>query len=294
MYITMTSITRQSLRSSGLQPAIVLKNICVDRSGSMHSFRGNQYNMTEELLLDTWKQARESNISNRVTLKTFDNNVNIMLCEVNPMEQDTPSLQIIRENLSPRGMTRLNDTVIESLNELKLAKENYLNTLSNEARSLNPKIVQILVVITDGQDNESSSNISEVREKILEFREGGGEAILMAANMDAQEIGSRYGFNDEQCLTVHNSDTNAIQSGFRSLTSVIRDTSLGTPAVGFTQTQRTLSQNMTGPLVPMPSLTTPPALTRQVARPVSPSSILQPLRPTYQTAYADLIYSQQY
>ena len=138
----MTSITT---RSSGLQPAIVLKNICIDRSGSMTSFGGKQSEMTEKLLLDTWKQARETNVNTKVTLKTFDNTVNIMLCEVEPISQVVPSLQIIRENLYPRGMTRLNDTILESLDELKRCEEEYLNSLPNEVRTLNPKIVNLTI-----------------------------------------------------------------------------------------------------------------------------------------------------
>lgn len=291
----MTSITRQSLRSSGLRPALILKNICIDRSGSMSSFNGKQYEMTEKLLLDTWKQTRETNVETKITLKAFDNIVNIMLCDADPSAGDVPSLQIIRESLSPRGMTRLNDTILESLDELKRNKEKYLNSLSNEVRNLNPKIVQLFVVITDGKDNESISSKEDVKEKILEFREQGGEALLMAANMDAQIIGAEYGFNDEQCLTVHNSDQTAIESGFRSLNLAIRTASAGTPSPGFTQLQREQSQNIT-PLtvVPMPSLTRLPTLTRQSARPLSPISILQPPRATYQTAYEDLISSQLY
>ena len=301
----MTSITRrQTLRSSGLQPAIIFKNICIDRSGSMTSFGGKQYEMTEKLLLDTWKQTRETNVQTKVTLKAFDNNVNIMLCDVNPIIQDTPSLQIIRETLSPRGMTRLNDTILESLDELKKGKEEYLNSLTNEVRNLNPKIVQLLVVVTDGKDNESDSLKDDVKEKILEFRDQGGEALLMTANMDAQIIGAEYGFNDDQCLTVHNSDQTAIENGFQSLSLAIRTASAGTPTLGFTQLQREQSLNITPSMVvPIPSLTTPPALTRQVARPLSPTSILNftpptsprlTFRPTYQTGYADLINSQRY
>ena len=308
----MASITRrQTLRSSGLQPAIILKNICIDRSGSMSSFNGKQYEMTEKILLDTWKQTRETNVPTKITLKAFDNTVNIMLCDVDPRTQDTPSLQIIREALSPRGMTRLNDTILESLDELKRGKEEYLASLSNEARNLNPKIVQLLVVVTDGMDNESDSSKDDVKEKVLEFRDEGGEALLMAANMDAQIIGAEYGFNDDQCLTVHNSDQTAIESGFRSLSLAIRTASAGTPSPGFSQLQREESLNITPSMVvPIPSLTTLPTLTRQVARPVSPTSIIgftpptsptsitdltpPTFTPTYQTGYADLISSQRY
>ena len=131
----MTSITtRQTTRSTGLQPAIVLKNICIDRSGSMTSFGGQQYAMTEELLLDSWKQARESNIPTQITLKTFDDRVETLLNKINPNTQNTPSLQIIRENLHPRGSTRLNDTNLNSLIQLEEDKDIYLNSLSNEVR----------------------------------------------------------------------------------------------------------------------------------------------------------------
>lgn len=290
----MTSITRrQTLRSSGLQPAIIFKNICIDRSGSMTSFGGKQYEMTEKLLLDTWKQTRETNVQTKVTLKAFDNNVNIMLCDVNPIIQDTPGLQIIRETLSPRGMTRLNDTILESLDELKKGKEEYLNSLSNEVRNLNPKIVQLLVVVTDGKDNESDSLKDDVKEKILEFRDQGGEALLMTANMDAQIIGAEYGFNDDQCLTVHNSDQTAIENGFQSLSMAIRTASAGTPTLGFTQLQREQSLNITPSMVvPIPSLTTPPTLTRQVAGPLSPTLITDFTPPTSPISVMD--YSQTY
>lgn len=276
----MTSITRrQTLRSSGLQPAIILKNICIDRSGSMSSFGGKQYEMTEKLLLDTWKHTRETNVPTKVTLKTFDDRVNIMLAEVDPSSQNTPSLQIIRESLCPRGLTRLNDTILESLDELKRCKEEYLSSLSNEARNLNPKIVQVLVVVTDGIDNESYSLKVDVKEKILEFRRQGGEALLMSANIDAQIVGAEYGFEDDQCLTVHNSDQTAIESGFQSLSLAIRTASAGTPSPGFSQLQREQSLNITPSMVvPIPSLTTPLSLTRQVTRslsqPTSPLSVM--------------------
>ena len=239
----MTSITRQSLRSTGLQPALVVKNICIDRSGSMDSFNGKQYEMTEKLLLDTWKQQRESSVKTSITLKTFDTIVTNILYKVDPVVQDTPSLQLLRENLYPRGMTRLNDTILESLKEIKKCKEEYLNSLSNEVRNLNPKVVEILVVITDGQDNESSSSKEEIKKNIIEFREQGGEAILMAANMDAEKIGIEYGFDSEQCLTVHNSDQTSIENGFDALTTSLRTSSAGVQFTPFTQYQRQSSLN---------------------------------------------------
>ena len=47
-----------------------------------------------------------------------------------------------------------------------LKKENYLNSLSREARSLNPDIAMVIIAITDGMDNESRHSVTETREKM--------------------------------------------------------------------------------------------------------------------------------
>ena len=46
-------------RSKGYMPSIIFKTILVDRSGSMSSFQGKQYDMVEHLLEDSKKQALE-------------------------------------------------------------------------------------------------------------------------------------------------------------------------------------------------------------------------------------------
>jgi len=106
--------------------------------------------------------------------------------------------------LCPRSCTRFNDTLIEQVETLEHRKNAYLNKLSNSARKLNPDVAMVLIAITDGADNCSSKTIFETRRTMVEFRKNGGRAILMAANMDAEVIGSRYGFNPEKSITVHN------------------------------------------------------------------------------------------
>ena len=77
---------------------------------------------------------------------------------------------------------------------------------------------------------------------MLSFRKNGGRAILMAANMDAEEIGGWYGFNPEKSITVHNSNEQAIESCYRAVSTMARNMSQGID-VPFTGLQRA-SSNM--------------------------------------------------
>ena len=49
----------------------------------------------------------------------------------------------------------------------------------------------------------------------MKFRNSEGEFYgvpIMAANMDAEQIGANYGFNSDRCITVHNSNEEAIEA----------------------------------------------------------------------------------
>ena len=101
------------------------------------------------------------------------------------------------------------------------------------------------------------------REEMLQFRHNGGRAILMAANMNAEEIGGKYGFNPEKSITVHNSNPIAIESCYRAISGMARNLSLGIDA-SFTPLERATSQGL-------PSLqgnTRPPQLQRAMAMPL--------------------------
>jgi len=248
-------------RSKGYMPAIVFKTILADRSASMETFNGKQYDMVEHLLNDAKKQASETNKQTHVKFVTFDNRVTTII------DQDISSYNInrdvIEDAMKPSSSTRFNDTLIEEIDSLILKKENYLQSLSNKARALNPDIAMVLIAITDGEDNSSQHSMKGTREEMLQFRQNGGRAILMAANMDAEEIGGKYGFNPEKAITVHNSNPVAIESCYRAVSHMARNLSLGIDA-SFTPFERASSQAL-------PSLqgnTGPPQLQRAVAMPL--------------------------
>ena len=223
----MSSIVQQTTRSQGYQPSKSYKTILADRSGSMCSFGGKQYDMAEHLLDDAKKQALETNQSASVTLVTFDYSVNTVLDDADLLNDDLPTREAIESALEPRGSTRFNDTLIEQIDALMLKKETHLNSLSREARALNPDIAMVVIAITDGMDNESHHSVTETREKMKNFRKNGGRAILMAANMDAEAIGAMYGFNPEKSITVHSSDEVAIESCYRAVSGMARNLTQG-------------------------------------------------------------------
>jgi len=236
----MTTITRT--RSHGYMPVKIFKTIVADRSASMDTFNGKQYDMVEHLLQDAQKQAIETQKSTVVTLVAFDNTANDIMRDRDLLTEDIPLRQEIVDGLRPCASTRFNDTLIEEVEKLEKQKNDYLSSLQHSVRELNPDVAIVLIAITDGDDNASINGRKQTREKMLSFRKNGGRAILMAANMDAEEVGGWYGFNPEKSITVHNSNEQAIESCYRAVSSMARNMSQGIDAP-FTGLQRA-SSNM--------------------------------------------------
>lgn len=258
-------------------PHAVFKTIIVDRSGSMSSFQGKHIEMTHRMLMETQEQAENSGVRTRVSLTTFDNEVNYPMEMVDPTEDDMLDISQLNKMLYPRSSTRFNDTLLEEVEKLEKAADDYKKSLPIALRRLDPLIVRIVIAITDGEDNVSTSSIIECRDIMKEYRRNHGTAILMAANMDAEQIGANYGFNSDRCITVHNSNEEAIEAGFRSVMRCQREISLGLDSAPFTYLERTSSCPMHNtPTVfesddesmsnNVPTLLPPPVLTRQHAQ----------------------------
>jgi hypothetical protein len=237
------SSTQHNTRSKGYAPAKAFKTILTDRSGSMFSFCGKQYDMAEHLLHDAKKQAIETQKPTDLTFVTFDDKVEYLMRDSDLLTDDIPLRKELEAALRPRNCTRFNDTLIEQVDALVLKKNTYLNSLANIAKTLNPDVAMVLIAITDGEDNVSTASRATTREKMLEFRRNGGRAILMAANMDAEKVGTAYGFNPEKAITVHNSDEQAIEFCYRAVSNIARNMTQGIDAP-FTQLQRASSQQV--------------------------------------------------
>lgn len=235
----MSSLTRT--RSQGYMPVKIFKTVIADRSASMETFRGKQYDMAEHLLQDAKKQATETQKSTIVSFISFDSQCEDIMRDCDLLTEEIPDRLIIVDKLKPRGSTRFNDTLIEEIEKLEKKKNDYLSSLAPAVKKLNPDVAIVLIAITDGQDNFSENGRCVAREKMISFRKNGGRAILMAANMDAEIIGEKYGFNPEKSITVHNSNEQAIESCYRAVSTMARNLSLGVD-VAFTPVERASSQ----------------------------------------------------
>ena len=152
----------------------------------------------------------------------------------NPLLQE-PSLVIDDQE-------RIELAEIEELDKLIKYKNDYYDKLHRKVKNLEPQIKMIAIFITDGHDNMSSSTVEECCDKVAEFKNLNGDVIFMSANMNAEEIGQKYGIDRDTCLTVHSSDTNAIQSGFNAIDNLQRSLSAGITNASFSQFDRTSSQ----------------------------------------------------
>ncbi len=227
--------------STPQQPHAVFKSIVVDRSGSMSSFQGKHTEMTHRMLMETQEEAGNSDVRTRVSLTTFDDRTNYPMVNIDPTRGDMLDQSQLQKMLYPRGCTRFNDTLIEEVKKLEKAAEDYRKSLPTALRRLDPLIVRIVIAITDGEDNSSRQTTEQCRNIMNDYRHSGGKAILMAANMDAERIGANYGFNSDRCITVHNSDEQAIEAGFRSVMRCERQMTQGIEVAPFSQLERNRS-----------------------------------------------------
>ena len=264
--------------SSESHPHAVFKSIVVDRSGSMASFQEKHIEMAYRMLMETQEEAKKSGVRTRVSLTTFDDRANYPMIFNDPNSMQMLDQSQLRQMLYPRGTTRFNDTLIEEVEKLEKATEEYRKSLPTALRRLDPLIVRIVIAITDGEDNSSQQTTEQCRNVMNDYRHSGGKAILMAANMDAERIGANYGFNSDRCITVHNSDEQAIEAGFRSIMRCERQMTQGIEVAPFTQLERTSSCPMNNTnshptnfddddLLPVPTLAMPPRLVRHHANP---------------------------
>lgn len=199
----------------------------VDRSGSMKSMGSGVYNGIKTFIKNQKEEKGENNIF--LTIKSFDDTVEVVQ---NILETNIDNLdpeQLTRDNLRPRGATRLIDTAIEELNNL----ENILNKNKNSQG--------VFALLTDGHDNISYNTEKDLNRLILKLREKGINCIFLGANQDAISQGNRYGFSKDQSLTYTASKVTS-EHAIRSLSSNISRLSTG-KKVGFTELERLNSCN---------------------------------------------------
>lgn len=223
-------------------PVATFTHLITDRSGSMCSMNGLQIPMNKKLLDETKELAEKTETPTFVTFTTFDDKVEHLTNNKNILDYDVPSEEELHSSLAPRGTTRFIDTVIEAIEDIEKKHEAYKKSLHRKVRALDPRIVRLINCTTDGMDNCSIHYPEDLYNAMSKFRKSGGEALLLAANMDAERIGKEFGFNSDTSLTVHASDPDAIEFAFDSLRTQSQRVTSGGSAIPYTQIERQTSQ----------------------------------------------------
>ena len=230
----------------------VVYEILYDRSGSMI-----QMPTAPEAIQNFITQQKEfcetNNITSRFTLTVFDT-----IAEKVPKFDDVDLREtglISPDWLRPRGYTRLVDTAVERIAELR-KKVDLVETpepmstpeptSTSEPTSDDLPVWQgIFVILTDGQDNQSHHSSSRLKREIVNLTEQGIQCYFLGANQDAIRTGNNYGFTEDQSLTYNGvAAMEAMRSASDNITQGLYETppnSRATVQVGFSQLQREVS-----------------------------------------------------
>jgi hypothetical protein len=91
---------------------------------------------------------------------------------------------------------------MERLHALERRLTHFHRTLPRKARSLNPKIVAILLVVTDGQDKMSETfTAADLNKRVRAAKNKGISVVFMGANQDAIRTAATFGVAAGSALT---------------------------------------------------------------------------------------------
>ena len=219
-------------------PIAVFNSFVGDRSGSMVTYEGELIQQTKKYIKEIKKNAENTNVSTFLSLTTFDNESTTYINNINVTELDNISDKEYKKWLSPRGGTRLIDTILEVLEKQEKDVTDYYNGLAGNIKNLVKKedIKKILTIFTDGLDNSSVKQPFELNKKMKLYN---GLAIFMGANQDAIQTAKLYGFNPDTCITVGSNSYHA-ETVFGAALPLIRQVSRGVSSktVSFTKLER--------------------------------------------------------
>lgn len=208
----------------------------IDRSGSMYDMYQQTKTGTHDFVNSQKELANKTGIITHISIKTFDNRVETMPGFDGRNIMDTPDIDY--SCLKPRGTTRLVDTACESLYEQCRRYINFKKKLPKMVRDLNPNIIRIFALITDGADNESSLfTPNHLNKLIRKLRNQGVTCMFLGANQDAIKQGEIFGFNSGHSMT-YAAQGNEAACALRAVSDQIARTCTGDNSTHFSIAQR--------------------------------------------------------
>ena len=234
----------RSNKSQSVVPLMTDIQVVFDKSASMLSFGNSTRDQLYNLVQDQIKLAEENKQEINISIKGFNEQSIIYVDNKNVLSLKSTTKNDFGRWVSPDGMTRFNDTVIECVQEQEKRVNDYMENLPHVVRELSPKINQLIYIITDGYNNVGNSTVEDVHSVITEARKSGVICILLAANRDATELAKECGMDEKIAMTMGNDPyTTEIAMGFTN--TMIRGISSGSSrqdTLEFTELQRNSSQ----------------------------------------------------
>ena len=231
--------TNMVVRQPSAPARVIFTEFVVDRSGSMSSMSGNQYDGANKFLADQQEAARDTGASGYISFTTFDSSAEVRLDTV-----QMDSLQLPARNmpdmLKPRGGTRLIDTMCERLTELRGNMRECRNQLARTHDGLPKTQRGVFAVLTDGKDNRSSQSAADFQRLLAEVQAEFKDVtvLFLGANIDAVSTGASFGVSAEYSMNIAASGRSSA-AAFTSMSSAAsRAARGGRHHGGFTPSER--------------------------------------------------------
>ncbi len=200
-----------------------------DRSGSMETLGDAPWQGARDWANNQAEEATKNGREANITLVAFDDIAERVLDSVPTTNWKPLKDEQVQSWFSPRGCTRLYDTVIEEL-----------DFLQKKRRERGAGCEAIFGVFTDGEDNISEADNADMNGAVRRARTEGISCFFLGANQDAIASGVKYGFDSAQCLTT-GSDPVSSASAYESLSSVFSRTLCYPSSPAFTPVERARS-----------------------------------------------------
>jgi len=201
-------------------PHTVFATYVGDCSGSMNS----QYKASADGVYE-WVKNMSSGMNNNgqdgyLTVTFFDNKIYNRIDNVSS-KKIMISMNDARNWSQPRGRTRLYDTAIEEVNMLRRRIKEYKKKFPLST------VHGVFQLFSDGDDNMSINSVRYMNDAIKGARDDGITCYYLGIGQDAIEVGNRYGFGEEESLTVDIGEDTS-QFAFRSCSlNALRSASTG-------------------------------------------------------------------
>lgn len=178
----------------------------VDRSGSMMSCGVAVFEGIRSCIEKKAQFAEKQDMSLCLTIFTFDDTIERLEIPSDPTKLTKEHYQIIKDGVEPRGWTRLYDTIHQAAI--------YTTELQEKQGHSNSR--GFMVIITDGEDNQSDMTHKDLKKEIESHQKTGMEYIFIGANINARNTGSTLGISPDACMQF-SPDPELTQNAFSNL-----------------------------------------------------------------------------